>query len=419
MRTTVLVRRQHRRDKIEAVKVAAVDSVKKAGRKGLAAGAAGAEAAGQVAVNLARSAKDGAAEGAERGLALFVRTMAAARSRIAVLSAPINTRLATPRVSAILGVGASLAGTGCAVRIWQFGPDWDGVALGAAALVAGAMWIWPKVFSHTPEAEDDWALRTERVVAAVDRAGTKLPLGAAVAIAGVALFISAPVINRWVAATGPSSSRSVSADTPIAGDDVVQGSGRVVGPGLVRIGNRTIRLNGVSMLDFAQDCHQASGFKWACGTEAKQAFEKLVRNQKTLRCEINGGANGISHGDCQTNAINVAGELVRQGHAFAEDTIWSTYSNQQAEAQEAKAGLWAGEPERAEDWRARLFAQAATTAPGGCPIKGRIRSGRKSYVLPHSADYKRVTVREDRGERWFCSKEEAEAAGFGAQNPLP
>ncbi len=137
MRTTVLVRRQHRRDKIEAAKVAAVEGVKEAGRKGLAASAAGAEAAGQAAVKMAKSAAEGTAEGAEKGLALLVRAAAAARSRIASASAPVNARLSTPRVSLILAVVASLGSAAFAVRAWQFGTDADAIMLGVAALVAG------------------------------------------------------------------------------------------------------------------------------------------------------------------------------------------------------------------------------------------------------------------------------------------
>ena len=57
---------------------------------------------------------------------------------------------------------------------------------------------------------------------------------------------------------------------------------------------------------------------------------------------------------------------------------------------------------------------AKRDAPQGCPIKGRITSGNRVYVLPGSASYERVKVRETRGERWFCSEDEAQAAGWTA-----
>ncbi|MBY0225876.1 MAG: thermonuclease family protein [Hyphomicrobium sp.] len=411
MRTTVLVRRQHRRDKIEAAKVAAVEGVKEAGRKGLAASAAGAEAAGQAAVKMAKSAAEGAAEGAEKGLALLVRAAAAARSRIAAASAPLNARLSTRRVSFILAALAVLGSAGCAMRAWQFGTDADAVMLGAAALAAGLAWLWPRVFSNSPEAEDEWTLRTERVVVAVDRAGSLLPVGTAAACAAVALWFAAPTAGRWFETAGPLPSRSPSAKAPVAGD-VIQGTARVAGPGLIRIGNSSVRLNGVTMLDFAQTCRRSDGSTWTCGAAAEKSFEKLVRSRRPIRCEMTGEADGIRSGTCELEGKDLAAELVRQGFAFADGSFWSSYSAQQSEAQEAKAGLWSGEPERPDAWRDRIFADAAANAPGGCPIKGRIQSGRRTYLLPQSANYPRISIREERGDRWFCSAEEAEAAGF-------
>lgn len=412
VRTTVLVRRQHRRDKIEAAKVAAVEGVREAGRKGLAASAAGAEAAGQAAVKMAKSAAEGAAGRAEKGLALLVRAAAAARSRIADASAPLNNRLSTRRVSFVLAALAVLGSAGCAGRAWQFGTDADAVMLGAMAIAAGSAWLWPRVFSNSSEAEDEWALRTERVVVAVDRAGSLLPVGAAAAFAAVALWFAVPSAGRWFETAGSSPRGSSAARAPIEGNELIQGTARVAGPGIVRIGSNSVRLNGITMLDFAQICRRSDGSTWTCGAAAEKSFEKLVRSRRPIRCESTGEADGIRNGICEMDGKDLAAELVRQGFAFADGSFWSGYSAQQSEAQEAKAGLWAGEPERPDVWRDRVFAEAAAGAPGGCPIKGRIQSGRRTYLLPHSAEYPRLSIREERGDRWFCSAEEAEAAGF-------
>jgi hypothetical protein len=32
--------------------------------------------------------------------------------------------------------------------------------------------------------------------------------------------------------------------------------------------------------------------------------------------------------------------------------------------------------------------------------------------MPFSADYARISIREERGDRWFCSEDDAKAAGF-------
>ena len=56
------------------------------------------------------------------------------------------------------------------------------------------------------------------------------------------------------------------------------------------------------------------------------------------------------------------------------------------------------------------------TGPNGCDIKGNISANGRIYHLPGSADYGRTRIDESRGERWFCSVAEAEAAGWRARN---
>jgi hypothetical protein len=48
-----------------------------------------------------------------------------------------------------------------------------------------------------------------------------------------------------------------------------------------------------------------------------------------------------------------------------------------------------------------------------CPIKGNI-TGEHIYHMPGQRDYCETVIDESRGERWFCSPEEAEAAGWRA-----
>jgi micrococcal nuclease len=58
----------------------------------------------------------------------------------------------------------------------------------------------------------------------------------------------------------------------------------------------------------------------------------------------------------------------------------------------------------------------AQTGPNGCDIKGNISANGKIYHLPGGADYDRTRIDESRGERWFCSVAEAQAAGWRARN---
>ncbi len=121
----------------------------------------------------------------------------------------------------------------------------------------------------------------------------------------------------------------------------------------------------------------------------------------------------MAHGRCKAGGADVAEALVRAGYAFAESGLVSPYRGAEDSARTAKAGVWnSAEPERPAVWRERVWAAAKRQAPDGCPIKGQVVSGRKYYVLPGADDYARIRVRAGRGERWFCSEQEASAAGW-------
>jgi len=79
-----------------------------------------------------------------------------------------------------------------------------------------------------------------------------------------------------------------------------------------------------------------------------------------------------------------------------------------------KAGIWAGrfiEPSR---WRRGDRLQASKgRAADACQIKGNIsRSGERIYHVPGARDYGPTRIDESKGERWFCSEDEALKAGW-------
>lgn len=51
--------------------------------------------------------------------------------------------------------------------------------------------------------------------------------------------------------------------------------------------------------------------------------------------------------------------------------------------------------------------------PGDCAIKGNItRTGARVYHVPGGQYYRSIEIDTKRGERWFCSEEEARKAGW-------
>ena len=111
-------------------------------------------------------------------------------------------------------------------------------------------------------------------------------------------------------------------------------------------------------------------------------------------------------------------ELVMQGYAksysYPPDIKYQDkFVAAEKKAREDKLGLWtACASVTAPVTLATPAAQAATANPS-CTIKGNISAaGEKIYHLQGCSSYAKTTIDESRGERWFCSEQEAQSAGW-------
>jgi hypothetical protein len=55
---------------------------------------------------------------------------------------------------------------------------------------------------------------------------------------------------------------------------------------------------------------------------------------------------------------------------------------------------------------------AFASAPEACAIKGNISANGRIYHRPGQRDYARTRINPAQGERWFCTEDEARAAGW-------
>lgn len=108
--------------------------------------------------------------------------------------------------------------------------------------------------------------------------------------------------------------------------------------------------------------------------------------------------------------------LIRQGFAqvmtVPPDVKYQEQLRQaEAEAQEFKRGLWKSCP---------LSKVVGKIGEGNCEIKGNISStGEKIYHLPECPSWEKTVISEERGEQWFCSEVEAQAAGWRKAKNCP
>jgi endonuclease YncB( thermonuclease family) len=477
VRTTILVRRKKRRDRVGEAANAAVENLKAVGIRGAAAGAGGAKAVGRGAVNVGQQgavmgaagvkavgrgavhyAYQGAvmgAAGAKRAagklraavpvagrylqrfgaglIAAIVYVFAVLRTIAGIIGdylgpalAPLGRMLRQPSLRLPLLIAGAVALAGGVIRAHANGFErdtWIALLIGVGLLGALAL-------AHAGGGMPAWL--SSPVAAASNRlsggtrglAGRPLVQGS-FAVAVLALLAAGAVMTWRSAADGSLATASLSRqerreaareearETADSGD--VEGRGTAVAGDTLRVGSTTVRLNGIESPEPEQTCTGADGSEWACGQAAKQALARLLRNGR-VACNISGSTDGVNSGDCKVGEEDVAAELVRGGHVFAVSGLFAAYSGIEEEARTAKAGVWQGSATRPSEYRALKWEEAKRDAPDGCPIKGSVRGNRRYYTVPWARDYERVKVSRNRGERWFCSESEAQEAGFKPSN---
>ena len=149
------------------------------------------------------------------------------------------------------------------------------------------------------------------------------------------------------------------------------------------------------------------------GDDARNALASLVRGRK-VRLEIEDTDQyGRLIARIYVADSNVGEEMVRQGYAWAFRRFnpGQRLRDLEREARAAKVGLWAqANPTPPWQWR-----DAQREPERACQIKGNINDrGVKIYHLPGSEHYGETRISTASGERWFCTEQEARAAGWRA-----
>jgi endonuclease YncB( thermonuclease family) len=392
IRTTVRVRREQRRERVLEARRAAAQQ---AGAAGVAL-AQGSRAAGAAAWTGARAGLGIAGLAAQAAWNLLVAALVLAGRKLAILAQPLVVALARPNIGGPIALAGAIA-LGSGIGRYR-GTGLDGEALltlgiGIVLLIAAL----PLLSSLTGIGMPNLA------ALGISRRTAGIAAGIAVAAGGVA----------WFASGANTKLAGLSGQLPlIGGAKPLQGRAEALAGDLVRVAGTTVRLAGIEAPERQQTCG-AGGRRYQCGAAAHAALGRLV-NGRALSCTLSGtDPAGRPLASCTRGTTDVNGELVRQGHVFAASGLFASYGGLEREARAAKAGLWAGgEAERPSEFRAKIWEEAKRRAPDGCPIKGLVTGRERVYVLPWSPDYERGRIQKARGERWFCSEQEALAAGW-------
>jgi len=198
---------------------------------------------------------------------------------------------------------------------------------------------------------------------------------------------------------------------PASGPDIV-GYARVIDGDTIEIGGQRIRLEGIDAPETSQDCPRRWFGNWDAGRAATRHVARLVEGRQVRCVPLGNDRYRRTLGVCSVDGHEINGDLVRQGLAWAFAKYSLRYVDVEKEARAARLGVWQAHCQPAWDYRANRWSAEAAGAPEGCAIKGNVSRAGRLYHMPWSPYYAKTRIEPARGERWFCSETEAQAAGW-------
>jgi endonuclease YncB( thermonuclease family) len=245
------------------------------------------------------------------------------------------------------------------------------------------------------------------------------------------MIASAPGKQLAIAAVIVSAAISWSSSA-YSGEDL-SGLARVIDGDTIAIGTRHVRFEGIDAPETDQVCLNTKGEHWTCGIAARDQLSSHI-DGRIISCTPRGQDRyRRTLAICFVSGENLNAWMVREGWALAYVRYSREYVGDEGAAREERKGMWAGAFIAPWDWRHRnertvmlgalsvpVTAQAILLAPASsatapspeCIIKGNVnRRGERIYHLPGQAAYSAVNMAEPR-KRWFCSEDDARAAGW-------
>ncbi len=199
----------------------------------------------------------------------------------------------------------------------------------------------------------------------------------------------------------------------VAASDFISGTARVVDGDTLEISGAKIRIHGIDAPESQQTCHR-NGVEWLCGKEAGQAMRSLV-DDAIVKCEIQDRDRyGRFVSLCKVNGRDVGAALISMGLALAFRQYSNDYVAVEAGAKASRVGMWSGQFVPPWEWRqGKRLEMSPSNDNQACLIKGNIsQSGERIFHVPGGQYYGRTKISPEKGERYFCTEEEATSAGW-------
>ncbi len=195
----------------------------------------------------------------------------------------------------------------------------------------------------------------------------------------------------------------------------LSGFATVIDGDTIKVKNQRVRLHGIDAPESNQVCIKNNN-NYNCGKSATQALVEKITNA-VVHCEkMSMDRYNRIVAICRTGKVDLNRWMVRSGWAVADLKDSKDYEGDEKAARSANIGLWSGRFIKPSLWRTgkRLPGHKQVLPNNGvCVIKGNIGRNKKLiYHLPSGRYYAQTKINQMKGERWFCTEEEAKRAGW-------
>lgn len=196
--------------------------------------------------------------------------------------------------------------------------------------------------------------------------------------------------------------------------NALSGAVRVIDGDTIDVGSHRIRLHGIDAPEADQTCTTEQGQVWACGAWVTDQVTTLYSGRQAVCAPVTTDKYNRIVARCTVNGQDIGRELVSNGLAFAYRKYAQDYVFEEKGAAVRDVGLQASRVQNPSQFR-QTRAVGRIPPNRECKIKGNISGeGVRIFHAPGQRDYERTGIRPERGERWFCSRLEAQAAGWRA-----
>jgi endonuclease YncB( thermonuclease family) len=205
---------------------------------------------------------------------------------------------------------------------------------------------------------------------------------------------------------------------PASGEPIA-GTVSVIDGDTLDVGSTRVRLHGIDAAEEDQTC-RLEGFEWPCGTFVSRRVRELFEGREAVCERLDTDRYGRAVARCAVarfaeakeagQRVDIGAEIVGRGLATAYRRYSDDYAATEAAARAQGAGLFAGS--MAPPALHRAGAAGRAPPDPACPIKGNVSEHGRIFHLPEGAFYGRTAIDAGAGERWFCTPDEAAAAGW-------